>query len=278
MPPKPSAPNGPGASFDALAGAFDRRRGLPPGIGREVARAVLSLVPAKAGSGCLLELGAGTGEIGRHLAAGPVRYLGLDRSLGMLRRFLHRLPAGPAGHLLVADLDYPWPLTASTVGLIFASRTLHRLSPDNSVHELRRTARPGARLLLGRIRRPAESPGARLRHRLRELVAEAGFPGRDAGGNQKALVQRLADRGARRKPSRIAARWRSEETPAATLAKWREKVRLEIPELAGTQVPRRQAVSILEQVEGWARGCWGDLDVPHSVEAAYELTVVDLDP
>ncbi len=272
----PAVPDGPGASFDALAEAFDRRRGLPPGIAGDVARAVLALVPQGTAGGCLLELGAGTGEIGRHLAAGPVAYLGLDRSMGMLRRFVRRLPAAPAGRLVVANLNRTWPLATSSVDLVFASRTAHRLSLETSADELWRTARPGGRLLLGRIRRAAESPGAALRRRLCDLLAEVGFSGRDAAAEHAGLVDRLAARGARDEPPRAAARWRSEETPGAVLAKWREKIRSETPELAGTSVPAQQAVTTLDRLEGWARERFGDLDAPHEVEVAYELTVVEL--
>lgn len=278
MPQTPASPDGPGASFDALAEAFDRRRGLPPGIAGEVARAVLALLPKGTAGGCLLELGAGTGEIGHHLAAGPVPYLGLDRSMGMLRRFVRRLPVAPAGRLVVADLDRTWPLATSSVDLVFASRTAHRLSPDTSVREVWRTARPGARLVLGRIRRPADSPGAVLRRRLREGMAEESFPGRDARAARQDLLDRLAARGALASPPRTATRWQSRETPAQTLAKWREKIRGEAPELAGRPVPGPHAAALLDRLEEWARERFGDLDAPHGVETTYELTVLDLVP
>ena len=48
-----------------------------------VARSILQL--ASAGPGDLVvELGAGTGEIGLHLSRSPIRYVGLDASAPML--------------------------------------------------------------------------------------------------------------------------------------------------------------------------------------------------
>lgn len=278
----PTAPDGSGVSFDALAKTFDRHRGLPPDIAREVARAVLALVPRDArreGPGWLVELGAGTGEIGRHLAIGPLPYLGLDRSSGMLARFLRRLSASPAGHLTVADLDRPWPLASATSCLIFASRTVHRLALHHLMDETRRTARPGARLVLGRIRRPADSPGAVLRRRLRRLLAEEeDLQRRNAEAARARLVAELAARGSRAHPPRPAARWRSRETPAAPLVRWREKSRSPRPDLAGGPVPAERAAAVLDRLEDWARDRFGDLDAPHEVETTYELTVVDLAP
>lgn len=281
MPRIPAAPDGSGASFDALADTFDRRRGLPSDVAREVARVVLALVPGgegREGGGWLVELGAGTGEIGRHLAAGPLSYLGLDRSSRMLARFLRRLSVSPAGHLAVADLNRPWPLASTTGRLIFASRIAHRLALQHVMDETRRTARPGARLALGRIRRPADSPGAVLRRRLRKLLAEEDLRGRDAEEARARLVEGLGARGARAHPPRPVARWRSRETPAATLAKWREKCRSPRPELAGGPVPAERAAAVLDSVEDWARDRFGALDAPHEIETIYELTVVDLAP
>src|SRR5947209_5451722 len=66
--------------FDAQARSFDARAGLPADAARAVARAVLDLA-ALGPDDLLVELGAGTGQIGRELAE-SVRYVGVDRSSG----------------------------------------------------------------------------------------------------------------------------------------------------------------------------------------------------
>src|SRR5437763_14663503 len=68
--------------FDAQAPGFDRRAGLPADAARAVARAVLEIA-APGPDDLLVELGAGTGEIGQHLIE-SVRYLGIERSRAML--------------------------------------------------------------------------------------------------------------------------------------------------------------------------------------------------
>ncbi len=74
------------STFDEQAPRYDARVGLP----ESVAAAVASEIVACAGlrtDDLVLELGAGTGEIGTHLARLPVRYVGIDNSAPMLQIF-----------------------------------------------------------------------------------------------------------------------------------------------------------------------------------------------
>jgi len=110
----------------------------------------------------LLELGAGTGEVGAHLwriLPAGVSYLALDLSFGMLALFgrkatRDRLPAvDPSKRLwrVVADLSRPWPVPDGSVAAIFCSRAAHRLNLATFLAESRRVLRPGAPLLLGSL-------------------------------------------------------------------------------------------------------------------------------
>src|SRR6478609_9154678 len=81
--PRPVRPSG---SFDDQALHYDERAGLPSDVGDLVARSIVRHAGAGP-SDLVLELGAGTGEIGAHLARLPVRYVGVDSSATMLERF-----------------------------------------------------------------------------------------------------------------------------------------------------------------------------------------------
>jgi len=72
--------------YDATASTFERHRSLPPSVVGSIRAAIRNTAhlpdPAQ-----VLDLGAGTGRIGRaFLAAGDV-YVGVDSSLGMLQEF-----------------------------------------------------------------------------------------------------------------------------------------------------------------------------------------------
>ena len=95
-------------AFDEQAPRYDARVGLPESVSAAVARAVVERANVGADD-LVLELGAGTGEIGVCLDRLPIRYVGLDASAAMLDLF--RAKASPAApSLIVADCDRPWPL------------------------------------------------------------------------------------------------------------------------------------------------------------------------
>ncbi|HEX5499752.1 MAG TPA: hypothetical protein VFX03_11010, partial [Thermomicrobiales bacterium] len=63
------------ADFDEQALLYDARAGLPPAAGAAVARAVLAAADAGPAD-LVVEIGAGTGEIGADLARLAGRYVG----------------------------------------------------------------------------------------------------------------------------------------------------------------------------------------------------------
>src|SRR5689334_16874770 len=106
--------------FDAQAMSFDERSGIPPKAAVAVAAAVLEVITPGA-CDLLVELGAGTGEIGRHLAR-SIRYLGLERSGRMLDVFQAKLACTSSAHarLVQADLDRRWPVESASATAVFA--------------------------------------------------------------------------------------------------------------------------------------------------------------
>ena len=75
------------SNFDAVAPTFERYRGLPRGVPEAIRSAILQATrkqpPAR-----VLDLGAGTGRIGKAFVAADDFYVGVDASLGMLQEFL----------------------------------------------------------------------------------------------------------------------------------------------------------------------------------------------
>lgn len=259
-----------GFSFDLQADSFAERAGLEPREAAAVAAAVSGIVAGAAG--VLLEVGAGSGEIGAWLAAAPDRpYLGLDLSLPMLLRFSARLPAC---HLIQADGGAGWPLPTGRVGAVFLSRAAHLLDSDRLAAEVRRTAHPrGAWLLLGRVRREPGSVRAALRREMRRLLAAAGVAGRSGEEAHDRLLAALAAGGALPLPPRVVTSWPVAERPAAALAAWRGK-----PGLAGVALSAALKEEVLVQLEAWARRRWANLDAAHETTERYELSGARLPP
>lgn len=257
-------------SFDAQAGDFDSRAGLPAGVAPRIAAALAELAPA--GRGVVLDLGAGTGLIGEHLARGRSRYLGMDVSGPMLAVFRRKLGSGSGGTLVRADASVPWPIAGGRVGLVFLSRAAHLLPPAVLVEESLRVASPeGALVVFGGVQSEPDSLRAILRREMRRLLAEHGVEARRARDSQLSLVEALAECGGEILPERTAAAWSVVHRAEDSLAAWRAK-----SGLGGRAVTPEIQDSVLRSLEGWIRERYGSLDVAREATERYELAAVRL--
>src|SRR5688500_8784760 len=80
------------SGYDAIAPRFDRDRALPDGVAEAIRAAVLAAAAVRPR---VLDLGAGTGRIGRPFVAAGDDYVGVDLSLGTLRAFMARCERTP---------------------------------------------------------------------------------------------------------------------------------------------------------------------------------------
>ena len=260
-------------SFDGQAADFDLRAGLPAGVGPRVAAALVEL--ALAGSGVILDLGAGTGQIGEHLARecrsrGRSRYVGIDVSGPMLAVFRRKLGAG--GALVRADAGVPWPIASGRARLVFLSRAAHLLPPAVLVEETLRVASPeGAMAVFGGVRSEPDSLRAIVRREMRRLLAEHGVEPRRAGDSQHRLADALAERGGEVLPVYTAAAWTVVHRAGDALAAWRAK-----SGLGGRAVTPEVQDSVLRRLEDWIRERYGSLDVARDATERYELVAVRL--
>lgn len=264
----------PAFAFDNLAETFDRRAGLPRAAVEAIAAALGEL--AGSGPGWVLDLGAGTGEIGLTLAAAaPDAYLGIDLAWPMLRQAqTHSLAQGIAARWVQADGNRPWPVAEGRLKLVFLSRAVHLLNAGHLIEEALRTAHPaGGMLVLGRVGRSEHSRRDALRRELRRLLAEEGVSGRRGEEGPRKISAALAERGGEPLPVQRVAHWPTLEIAAEALASWREK-----PGLTGVALPAAQRQRVLDRLEAWARDRYGDLTAPHQAEAHYELSAIRLPP
>ena len=72
--------------FDCQADTYDQRVGLPHVVCREIVGAVLAIARVQPGD-LIMEVGAGTGAIGKWFVQSAVQYVGFDLSQAMLEIF-----------------------------------------------------------------------------------------------------------------------------------------------------------------------------------------------
>ena len=251
--------------FDGQARDFDQRAGLPDEWCRRIAAGVLEA--GKIGRGDLIvEIGAGTGQIGAELAASR-RYIGVDRSFEMLRRFRERLTRVPGAHVLVrADANRVWPVASKSARVVFASRALHLLDRDWVAEEVCRVAaRVGATLITGRIERAPDSVRERMAVRMRSLLRARGLQPR-GDRDHCGIVDALVSRGAVPLDPVTAASRRVTVTARMSLEAWRR-----LPGLGGVSVTDEVRAEVVEQLAAWASDAFGGLDRPLESQEAYVL-------
>ncbi len=235
------------------ADSFGATRGLPAAACLSIGGAVLDFAGDR--PGIVLEIGAGRGEIGVHLATGPRPYLGLDSSRDMLARFARR--GGPAA-LVECDASASWPVRAGGAALVFGSRVFHLLDGRHAGREAARALAPGGVLLVGRVRREPADPRERLRDLLRAALLRRGFESPDARESARRVVETLRTFGAEALPAATVCSWEAPRRPGSSLATWRSRAGLP----GCPDVPPAAKEDILAEIEASWRTEFGDPDAP----------------
>ena len=121
------------AAYDAAAADW---AGGPEQVYAPLARALVAAAPLPVAGGRVLDLGAGTGVVGRAaLAAGAARVVAADLAVAMLRR------GGPAQHPVAADA-MALPFRDQAFDLVVAAFCLNHLSgPGAALREAWRVGR-----------------------------------------------------------------------------------------------------------------------------------------
>lgn len=263
--------------FDEQAPEFERRVGLDAPAGRAVAQTIHDGFRLREGD-VVLEIGAGTGTIGRHFAELPIRYVGLDLSGSMLAAFRQSVQQAAGRLLLVrADADRPWPIGDGAIGVVFASRAAHLLETDRFVRELMRTCRSGGYLAVGRVARERDSIKHRLRHRKRAVLAELGLqaPGGGGGGGGGDKTDRLMARsvaaGATPIATKTVAHWTSHTTPGEVIGEWEAR-----SDFGGFLLDAERRAAVFHDLRAWAHKEFGSLDRAESSVERYAIGGVRL--
>lgn len=251
-------PAGAAARFDDQAASFDTTKGLPPAVASRAAAAVVD-VGCRRDPCAVLEIGAGTGEIGLPLAELSDRYVGLDISRPMLEVFQRKVVAraGVNGRrppaLVLADADHGWPVRSRSVSVVFASRSAHLLAPAHVVAEVLRVCRRGGCFLVGRVERSGLK--SHLRRQREAILRDRGLAPRSGAGRTRALLDAFAANGARPIEKRTVASWTAETTAGKVLAAWEAA-----PTIGGLALPADVRTGVLAELRQWATEQLADLD------------------
>jgi SAM-dependent methyltransferase len=254
--------------FDEQADDFDKQAGLSHAAGVIIAQAIMDCA-RDATDPLVLDIGAGTGAIGYHLASFPVRYLGLDLSRPMLEVFRTWLNQSAGRALLArADCSRPWPIADHTVSVVFASRVAHLLDADHVVRQVLRVCKSGGHFILGRVSRDSQSFRSRLQRYKRARLAEHGIATCEGARQIEQILQKCARSGCTRLAAKPVAEWSRTMTPQQALGAWEAKPLLS-SSVRAEQLDAGVRADILSSIRDWAQRALGDLDQPRSFRECY---------
>jgi len=247
--------------YDAAAPRFERQRALPHGVPETIRDAVLRAIGPSPSR--LLDLGAGTGRIGRPFVAAGDDYVGVDLSIGMLREFqrrasehgMPRLVQADGTRLPFADATFDAVLLVQVFGAMDDWRTF--------LSEVRRVLRTGGRVVTGRVVMPADGIDAQMKQRLADIFAEMDARGR-TGVRDKA--QRSLDSSALNRTHEVVASWTTDRTPRDFLDRHRTGARFSV-------LPGAIKEEALGRLASWAMQTFGSLDAAAREQHSFELQV-----
>jgi ubiquinone/menaquinone biosynthesis C-methylase UbiE len=249
--------------YDAAAPSFDRHRALPRGVPEKIRVAILSALGATRPR--VLDLGAGTGRIGRPFVVAGDDYVGVDLSLGMLREFARRSrQASPTPRLVQADGErlpfrdatFDAVLLVQVIGAAQSWRTL--------VTEAQRALQPAGALIVGHAVAPAAGIDAQMKQRLASLLDELGVSSYHM--ETRGVAQPWLEARAQTSTRVAAAEWTAERTPGGFLVRQQTGARF-------SRLPEAVRAAALRKLAEWAGATFGSLDIAFRERHAFELQV-----
>jgi hypothetical protein len=204
-----------------------------------------------------------------------MRYVGIDKSAGMLKQFQSLPDSGASNQALVlTDANRSWPIAGGVARVIFSSRAMHHLDHDHAASEVFRVAAPdGATLIIGRIQRDPESMKARMAREMNKGLRRHGYEGHGGEQRNRKLFESCRRRGAQILEPVTVATWKALASPRQSLDSWRC-----LTGLGGVPIPPETKERILAGLEVWAEEEFGGLDEQFESEETYVLRPLRVPP
>ncbi|MBV9443679.1 MAG: class I SAM-dependent methyltransferase [Acidobacteriaceae bacterium] len=244
-------------SFDGMASVFERHRQVPERVAAAIRAAVLSRIPENC-SRPLLDVGAGTGRVGRAFVNEGDEYIGVDASMPMLREFV-----SGCGSLVQADAEL-LPFRNGTFGAVMLIQVLSGTGGWLGIlREARRALAAGGPLFIGQQKTPQDGIDAKMKQCLDTILHEMGI---STGANvqNRAHALEWLHRASDKSEQLIVAKWTAIRSARGFLERHVTGARF-------AAVPPAARAAALDRLSVWAQGHYGSLDRSFSEEHVFEL-------
>ena len=246
-------------AFDITAPDYDRHRALPAGVPEEIRSAVLRLATVSP-LPAVLDLGAGTGRIGRPFVAAGDRYIGADLSIGMLHEFLghdHRARLAQCDGEALPFRDGAFDVVM-LIQVFGGARGWRRLLAEGQ-----RVLHADGVLVIGKTVAPPDGVDERMKERLAAILLDLGVPaeekkaGKALAWLESAATERRVD---------VAASWSAERSPRGFLDRKPTGAKF-------SELPPAIRDEALRRLTDWAKSTFGSLEAARTESYRFELTV-----
>jgi ubiquinone/menaquinone biosynthesis C-methylase UbiE len=247
------------AAFDATAIHFERCRPLPGEAPAAIRSTILAITGVSAAAR-VLDLGAGTGRIGRAFVTADDFYVGVDASLAMLREFR----AGSQGGFLAQADGHHLPFCDHVFDLVLLMQVLSGTDEWKPIlEEVRRVLRPGGWVAVGHTVSPEVGMDAQLKRQLNAILEQMRVPWRRPQEARRQALDWLETSAVRCVRSQ-AASWTVNATPREFLRRHQTGARF-------AALPLTLQEQALEKLRAWAETTFGSIDAGFQERRSFEL-------
>lgn len=249
------------STFDRNAASFERHRALPRSVVEAIRKTVWECTGLEP-SARVLDLGAGSGRIGRVFVDAKDAYIGVDFSLPMLREFRARNSAACLIHADGGRLPFP-DASFDLVMLMQVLSGTHNWR--DMLNETVRVVAPGGSVVVGHTVTPPTGIDARMKAQLSLILEEMGVAADSSGKSREKSLDWLQT-ASRKKMQTTAASWTVKRTPREFLDRHSSGVRF-------SKLPTEIQTEALQKLSAWAATACGSLDQVFSETHTFELYI-----
>lgn len=251
------------SAFDAVASSFERFRILPDGVPQAIRASIFAAVHSSSAAR-ILDLGAGTGRIGRTFVEAGDTYVGVDTSLAMLREFRD---STTKACLAQAD-GRRLPFRNGSFDVVLL---MHVLSGTGDwqpmLNEVRRVCRPGGIVAVGRTASSEAGINVQLKHQLKMILQSMGIPWHRSQESHRQSLDWLKSLATRHVHSQVAS-WNHLGTAQEFISRHRSGARF------AALLPDVQEQA-LQKLSAWATETFGSLENGLAEQRSFELDIFE---
>lgn len=255
------------SAYDTTASSFERHRSLPPYVVESIRSGIWSAARLPDGAR-VLDVGAGTGRIGKAFLAAGDFYIGVDSSHAMLREFSAKPEFRESRTSLLAQAEgRQLPFRNASFDLVLLMQVLSAGNWRPLLEECRRVLRPGGVIAVGHTKSPDSGVDAQLKRQLVAILDAMHVPWHQPRESRRQALEWLEAASVRR-CYREAAVWKATTSAEQFLSRHRTGARF-------AALPSAVQEEALASLRAWAEINFGSVNTSFDEQHSFELGIFE---